>query len=213
MPRVVYNRIHNLVMRKTKTHQKSKAKKRQSLDRWQRWEYRHTTLLALSLVLFLFLLDTAIVTALFGAIGQLGYAGILLAGMLFVSVFTAVPAVVLLSGFTDYNPLLVGAIGGAGAMLGDYLILRFMEDKVAYELKPVAMRLGIPQTIEYLQKRRSTLWTVRLAGAFVVASPLPDEIGIGLLGVGRMSRVGFLALCYALNAAGILLVVLAARAL
>lgn len=150
--------------------------------------------------------------ALFDIFSRLGYIGVFIAGILFVSIFTAVPGVALIISFTYFNPVAVALIAALGSMIGDYLILRFMEDKVAYELKPIAMRLGVPQTINYLQGRKSTLGLVRVIGAVVIASPLPDEIGIGLLGVGRLNKLSFLAICYALNAAGILLIVLAAKA-
>lgn len=184
------------------------------LDRWQRWEYKHTSLLLLALAVFILLLDSALMAAVFEGVSRLGYVGALIAGILFVSLFTAAPAVALLITLSQSLGLVeVALIAGAGAMLGDYLILRFAEDKVAYELKPLALKLGIPQTIGWLQGRRSTTWLVKLTGAIVIASPLPDELGVGLLGVGKATKVEFLALCFVLNAAGIALVLLAARAL
>lgn len=184
------------------------------LDAWQRWEYKHTTLLIVALIIFVLMLDTALMAAVFDGMTRLGYLGALLAGVLFVSLFTAAPAVVMLIALSEsLNPVVIALIAGTGAMLGDYLILRFAEDKVAYELKPIALRLGIPQAIGWLQGRRATTWLVKLTGAFVIASPLPDELGVGLLGVGTASKTEFLALCFALNTGGIGLLLWAARAL
>lgn len=145
-------------------------------------------------------------TTILGFVGKLGYAGVFLSGLLFVSLFTAVPAVVLLLSFTGMNTLAVALVAAAGAMLGDYLILRYVEYEVAYELKPLAYRFGIPQAVSYLQGRKSTLGLVRLLGALIIASPFPDEIGIGLLGMGKMRRAAFLAVCYILNVSGILVI-------
>lgn len=182
------------------------------LDAWQRWEYKHTTTLVVALVVFILLLDTSFMTTTFDVVSDMSYIGIFIAGMLFVSVFTAIPALVLLLSFSEFNPYIVALIAGLGSMLGDYLILKYAEDQVAYELKPIAFRFGIPQTIAYLQGRKPTLGFVRLIGALIIASPLPDEIGIGLLGIGRLNKASFLAICYVLNTAGILLIVLTGKA-
>lgn len=190
-----------------------KKQKYLSLDRWQRWEYKHTTGLIVALAIFILLLDTSFMAVVFDKVSQLSYFGVFFAGLLFVSIFTAVPAVVLLLSFGELNPIAIALIAGLGSMIGDYLILKFAQDKVAYELKPVAFKFGIPQTIAYLQGRKPTLGLVRLVGALIIASPLPDEIGVGLLGLGKLNNVAFLATCYVLNAGGILIIVLSARAI
>ncbi len=191
---------------------KQKLKKYLPLDTWQRWEYKHTTFVIIALLVFIFLLNTSIMSSAFGLVERLGYIGIFLAGMMFVSLFTAVPAFFLLIGFNDFNPLAIALVAGLGSMIGDYIILKFAEEQVAYELKPIAFKFGIPQTIGYLQGKKSTLGLVRLIGALIMVSPLPDEVGIGLLGLGKLKRGAFLAICYSLNAIGIYLVVVAARA-
>ena len=182
-------------------------------DAWQRWEYKHTTVLISAVIIFILLLDTSIMTTVFDIFSRLSYLGAFIAGILFVSVFTAVPGVALLLSFSDLNPFAVAAIAAFGSMIGDYIILKLFEDKVAYELKPIAFKFGIPQTVKYLQGRRSTLGLVRVVGALIIASPLPDEIGIGLLGIGKMNRLSFLAICYLLNGAGILAIMLGAKSL
>jgi hypothetical protein len=64
-----------------------------------------------------------------------------------------------------------------------------------------------------MQGRKPTLGLVRLVGALIIASPLPDEIGVGLLGLGKLNKLSFLATCYALNTVGILIIMLTAKAL
>jgi hypothetical protein len=183
------------------------------LDAWQRWEYKHTTGLLLALLIFILLLNTSFMTTLFDVFSRLGYIGAFVAGIMFVSVFTAVPAVALLISFSELNPILIALVAALGSMIGDYIILKFIEDKVAYELKPIAFKFGVPQAIKYLQGKRSTLGLVRIVGALVIASPLPDEIGIGLLGIGKLNKISFLATCYILNALGIFVITLSARAI
>jgi hypothetical protein len=190
-------------MLKTKT---KKILSNLSLDSWQRLEYKHTVLLLVSLFLFVLALDTALLTTTLGAIIGLGYLGAFIAGVFFPSLFTFAPAstVIVLLANSGLNPVVVALVAAGGAMIGDFLILRFVEEKVAYELKPIAIRFGIPQIISYLQDSRSTNWLVRLSGALFIASPLPDEVGIGLLGISKVGNTVFFTTCYALNALGIL---------
>lgn len=194
-------------MLKTKT---KKLASKLRFDAWQKLEYKHTLTLLMTLIVFVLALDTAIFTTVLGAITETGYIGGFIAGIMFVSLFTFAPAstaLIILATTGGLNPLLLALVAAAGAVVGDYLILRFAEEKVAYELKPIAFKLGIPQSIDYLQGKQRTSWLVRAVGAFVIASPLPDEIGIGLLGISKIGNTGFFSICYALNFTGILALV------
>lgn len=191
-------------MLKTKT---KKLVSKMRLDAWQKLEYKHTVALLIALGVFVLALDTAIFTTVLRLITEAGYAGAFVAGIMFVSLFTFAPAttaIFILATTGGLNPVLLALVAAAGAMVGDYLILRFAEEKVAYELKPIALRVGIPQLIYYLQDRKRTDWLVRAGGAFIIASPLPDEIGIGLLGISKIGNTGFFSICYVLNFGGIL---------
>lgn len=158
---------------------------------------------------FVLLLDSAIVQTLIKDITALGYVGMVLTGLLFVSFFTAAPAVVLLLAFADiHNPFVVAAVAGCGAMVGDYIILRFAEDKIAHELKPVAKRLKLISFINLLHRKRFKPVTATV-GAIIIASPLPDEAGVALLGLSHISTTQLLALTLALNCAGIFILIIA----
>lgn len=155
------------------------------------------------------MLDTAIAQALLNDIVGLGYLGILLAGVLFVSFFTVVPAIVLLLAFTESHGLLaVALLGGLGAMLGDLMILRFAEDKIALELKPVAKRLKLISFIRLLHRKRYKPITATI-GSIIIASPLPDEAGIALLGLSRIPTYQLMIVTLILNCMGILFLLLA----
>lgn len=171
--------------------------------RWQRFEFKHTVLAIVCITAFVLLLDTTIVQGFLNEITSLGYLGIFLSGVMFVSFFTAAPAIVLLAAFTqEYNIAVVATVAGLGAMLGDWLILRFAEDQIARELKPIARRLKLLSFINLLHRKKFKPVTATV-GAIVVASPLPDEAGIALLGLSHISTGQLLGVTYVLNAAGI----------
>ena len=178
---------------------------------WRRFGYKQTTMAIVVMAVFVLLLDSVIVQTLLKDIVNLGYLGMLLTGILFVSFFTAAPAVALLLSFADiYNPLIIALVAGCGAMLGDFIILRFAEDQIGHELKPVAKKLKLIGFINLLHKKRFKFITATV-GAIVIASPFPDETGIALLGLSRISSLQLLLLTFALNSAGIFVLILAFR--
>lgn len=175
---------------------------------WRRYEYKHSTLAIASVIGFVLLLDTALVQTVLGSVEQLELLGIFIAGVLFVSFFTAAPAVILLLDFLDvYNPFIIAVIAGAGAAIGDLIIFTMLEDKIGYELKPLAKKFRLMKFIKSLQKKKARLRTI-LIGSFIIASPLPDEAGIALLGLSRISATSLLIITFMLNSVGILVVLL-----
>lgn len=188
---------------------KNRRKKHKLSRIWHRFEFKHTVSAIIAVSVFVLLLDTAIVQTLLNDIIELGYLGMLLTGVLFVSFFTAAPAVALLLAFADtYNPLVVAAVAGCGAMLGDYIIFRFAEDKIAHELKPIAKRLKLISFINLLHRKKFKPVTATV-GAIIIASPFPDEAGVALLGLSRINTFQLLTVMLVLNSAGILALVLA----
>jgi uncharacterized membrane protein YdjX (TVP38/TMEM64 family) len=153
------------------------------------------------LVLYL-LIDTPAVQRSIEAVGSLGYWGALVVGMFFVSVFTVAPASVILLYLADsHDPWLVAATAGLGAVIGDYLIFRYLRDRVFEELLPVLRKNGRP--VWLLFKTPFFSWSIPIVGALMIASAMPDEVGIGLLGASRIKTWQFLILTFLLNAVGI----------
>jgi hypothetical protein len=54
-------------------------------------------------------------------------------------------------------------------------------------------------------------WAMLVAGAIIIASPLPDELGVALMGIGEIRPRVFLPLSFAMNTLGIVIVGLAAQ--
>lgn len=178
---------------------------------WRRYEYKHTTVAMLIIVGFVLALDSAVIQGLLLIVREAGLFGIFVTGILFVSFFTAGPATLLLiSSAPDYNPVLLSMVAAVGTLVGDWLILKFFEEKVSYELVPLAKKYGVMPMVKQMRRRRFRPIAL-LVGMVLIASPLPDEAGLGLLGITKTPMRILLPLVFALNAAGILLLVLAAR--
>ena len=88
----------------------------------------------------------------------------------------------------------------------------FFRDRVVRELKPYLAKIGTPK-IRHLFRTPYFAWLLPASGALIIASPLPDEVGVGLMGSSKLSNSRFLIFSYLLNATGIFFVVLLAQSL
>lgn len=180
---------------------------------WKNWHYKNSTLLVVSLILFFYLLKSPEVQGFISTIGSLGYFGSFVSGIFFVSIFTVAPASVIIFDIAKtLDPFLVAITAGIGAVIGDYLIFRFIRDRVFEELSPLIKNNGR----NFFAKIFSSpffAWIIPVLGALVIASPLPDEIGIGLMGLSKVKNWQFLLITFLLNAIGIFLVIIIARSI
>lgn len=180
-------------------------------NKWKHWHFKNTALLILSIIIFLLLVDTPEVKNAISFIGSFGYLGAFLAGIFFVSTFTVAPASVVLFFLAEsLNPFGIAFAAGAGGMVGDYLIFRFLKDRVFDELKPVFIDHG-GKPLRKLFHTPYFGWAVPLLGAAVIASPIPDEVGIGMLGLTKIKTWQFAGLTFLLNSLGIFLIIVAAK--
>lgn len=176
------------------------------------WAFHNTILLLLSLVLFFFIANMPAVHELMQKVGQFGYVGAVVAGIFFVSTFTVAPAAaVLFQLSTEFNPLYVALFAGAGSVLGDLLIFRFMRDQVFEELAPL-VKTFTSSHLALIFKSPYFVWFAPVLGGLIIASPLPDEVGISLMGLSKINTWHFILLTYVLNVSGIFLVVFLSQA-
>jgi hypothetical protein len=180
-------------------------------NRWRNWPYKNTTFLALSMVVFIYLATTPVLDTVIAEIGELGYLGAFLVGIFFVSTFTVAPAALILFRLAEsLTAWEVAVLAGLGAVVGDFIIFRFLRDKVFVELRPLFLKFGRPY-IKILFRSPHFAWLLPFFGAFIIASPLPDEVGVGLMGLSRIKQWQFFFVALGLNIAGIFLTVSAAR--
>lgn len=180
---------------------------------WLAYEYKHTTIAIIAIVLFVALIDSALFVSVFRLLDEAGYISGLVAGLLSVSFFTAAPALLLVVELAQHlNPWLLALLVAIGSVVGDWLILKFFEERIFTELRPIFTKLRLPQLKKRLN-RPSTRWVLALTGALFISSPLPDEIGLALMGISRYNRFKILVICFVLNFIGAFVVINAANAL
>jgi len=126
------------------------------------------------------------------------------AGVFFTSIFTTVFATVVFAEIAQDNSLVLTAVfGGAGALLGDYIIFRFVRDTLLEDIRGL---LQISHVDRFAEIFRLHLFRflAPFFGAVIIASPLPDELGVALLGLSEMSSKKFALFSFVLNTVGIL---------
>lgn len=137
----------------------------------------------------------------------------LVAGIFFTSLITTAPAIAVLGEVSlGTNLFVVALVGALGAVLGDYLIFVFVRDRIsqdaAYLLRGPRFR-----RMFHIFRQPHFRRVLPVAGALIIASPLPDELGLALLGFSRIDKRYFFAISYAMNFIGIASIGLMARGL
>lgn len=134
-------------------------------------------------------------------------------GLFFTSILTTTPAIVAIAELSSYiPPVLLALVGAAGAVCGDLLIFRFIRSPLPHYFVQMASHSAL-QRLGRAIDRSPFWWVVPALGALVIASPLPDELGLIMMGLSHIRVSQFIALSYSMNALGIFLIALAAQAL
>ncbi len=174
---------------------------------------RDVALVIFSILIAILLAKTGALRELIATSQEMGFIGSFIAGMLFVSVFTAAPAVVALGELAQSNSMYaVAMIGGLGALVGDLIIFRFVKDRVTGHIHYL-VRISKSERFFSIFKLKIFRWIIPFVGALIIASPLPDEIGVAMLGLSKMKNSYFISLSFFLNSVGILLIGLLARSI
>lgn len=135
-----------------------------------------------------------------------GYPGAFIAGILFVCSFTiAIGAVALVELAKVLNPVALALVAGAGAVIGNVLIFRFIKDDIMDEVTPLFKKFG-GNHLKVLLHSKYFRWSLPVIGAMIIVSPLPDEVGVSLMDIAGMSTLRFVLLSFMLNSLGIFLI-------
>lgn len=170
----------------------------------------------MSIVLAIILIKTHALESLLTSFGLSPALVSFMGGIFFTSAFTSVPATVALvevSRFT--HPFFVALYGTCGALLGDLLIFRFIKMHISADLDYVLRALRWEERYltlhHHFLKLKAWRWFFPLLGALIIASPLPDELGLMILGLAKVRTRSIILLTFTLNFFGILTIAYLAR--
>jgi len=169
-------------------------------------------IIVLSVIVAIILIKTGASEEILKQTRDLWFLDSFIAGMFFTSVFTTVPAIVALGEITQQSQsaLLVAVFGGLGALCGDLIIFRFMRDKFGEDILRLIRNSGNGR-LRSIIRLKSFRWLTFFLGALVIASTLPDELGLTMMGFSKTKTSLFIPTSFVLNFLGILVIGLVAK--
>lgn len=171
-------------------------------------------IIALSVLVAVVLVRTQMLSTFLALIDQTEVFAAFIAGMFFTSIFTTAPAIAALGEISLLQGMFMTALFGAmGSVLGDLIIFRFVRDRFSEHVSEIVVHRSILRRFHLLFKRRLFRWMTFFMGGLILASPLPDELGIAVLGFSKMRVKYFVLLSFVFNFLGIALIGLVARSL
>ncbi len=172
---------------------------------------RDLGIIILGIIVAILLVKTGILSELLSSTKDWMPLGSFLAGIFFVSVFTAAPsAVVLFEMARSGSPFEIAVFGGLGALVGDMVIFQFVKNSLSEDIEWF-MKRSRGERLVAIFRFKLFRWLVPFMGALIVASPLPDEIGIAMMGLSKMKTALFVPISFSLNTLGILIIGLIAK--
>lgn len=176
--------------------------------KWHRYHYKNLTYLGISIVIAILLFKNQTFHSFLLHLGNYGFIGALIGGIFFVSTFTVSIGTVILFNLAEYlNPIEITIFAGIGAVVGDLTIFQFVRIKgLIEEIKHFFGYFGSDK-LKHLIHTKYFSWTLPVVGAVIIASPLPDELGVSLMGISHMKTWKFILISFLLNSIGIFLVI------
>src|SRR3989344_2028688 len=171
-------------------------------------------IIVLSVLVAVLLVRMDVLASLLISTAEMRVLGAFIAGMFFTSIFTTAPAIAALAEISFLQGMFATALFGAmGSVVGDLIIFRFIRDRFSEHVSEIVTHQNVWRRFHLLFKRRFFRWITFFVGGFILASPLPDELGIAVLGFSKMRVKYFAILSFIFNFFGILAIGLVARSL
>ena len=175
---------------------------------------RDVAIISLSIAVAIILVKTGAILKVLASSQSLKLFGSFVAGAFFTSVFTAAPATVTLGEIALVNSVFWTAFFGAiGALIGDLIIFRFTRDIFSEHIIDFMRHRDKGRIFRALHKLKFLKWLTLFVAGIIIASPLPDELGIALLGFSKMRLYLFIPFSFTFNFIGISIVGIVARSL
>ncbi len=177
-----------------------------------KWKHGNLFLIFLSTSLAVYMLTAPEIVNFIENTGGMGYLGALIAGFFFSSLFTTpiATAVLIILGKT-LDPLVIAAIGAFGAATADMIIYSAAKksiENLSVEINELKLFMERHNPVHVNAKNKLfheiKMHTAPVLAGFIIASPLPDELAVGLLGAAHYNKKKTVVLSYIANFIGIM---------
>lgn len=160
----------------------------------------------LSVLLAILMVRLGVVKNIIGFAQEGKILGSFLAGIFFTSAFTIAPASIALAELSQTTSIWTVALCGAcGAVVGDMVLFLFIRDRFADDLER-ALHAYHDRKLTRFFHQKFFHWLTPLIGAVIIASPLPDEMGITMMGVSKIRTWTLVGISFVMNFVGVLAV-------
>lgn len=157
-------------------------------------------LVVLSIAIAVWMVQSPVFGNLLNSLGDFGIFGAILIGIFYTSLLTSGPAIVALALLSKTLSMPEIVIGGAiGAAFGDYLIYKVLGVRIGSSINDFLSH-HMNKYQENIQKYGAV---ATVTGAAIIASPLPDEIGVSLMGMHNTKPVWTSLILLGINIVGI----------
>jgi hypothetical protein len=171
-----------------------------------RYFIRDLCIVALSIIIAYYVVKIGILGDILSLAQGTAIISSFVAGLFFTSVFTIAPASVALAELSEmYSVPTVALWGALGALIGDLIIFFFIRDTVTDDISYVTRKLKLQKYLSLFNLGFLRVLTP-IIGALIIASPLPDELGIAMMGLARTPTYTLVLISFVMNFIGILLI-------
>ncbi|MDQ3076962.1 MAG: hypothetical protein M3Q63_02855 [bacterium] len=165
---------------------------------------RDLAIVVLSIIIAVLMVKIGVLKNLFTATQEFAILGSFLAGIFFTSAFTIAPASIILAELAGHHsPYVVALCGAAGAMVGDLIIFLFIRDRVSRDISYILKKIKFEKLLSLFHLGFLRVLSPFI-GALIIASPLPDELGIAMMGMSKMKTYVLIPVAFLMNFLGIL---------
>jgi uncharacterized membrane protein YdjX (TVP38/TMEM64 family) len=185
------------------------------------WKHKNLAILFLTTMASVYILTVPEISQIIRYSGGLGYLGAFLAGFFFSIMFTAPLATVTLMLLGNvHDPIAVTVIASFGTVIANFATYFFVRRSIdtltaeTLELKLLVERYNpLHFTKEGTLLNKIKTYMVPVFAGFILASPLPDEVVIGMLGAAHYDTKKMAVFSFVAHFIGILALVYLGRAL
>ncbi len=183
--------------------------------RWCRITYPKLVLLATSIIAAYYVFTLPAISSFLNSFGAFGYIGIFIAGLLFSFGFTTPFAIGLFATLNPANIFIASIIGGIGALVSDLCIYMFIKFSFMDEFTRLQKTRPFQMIIKTFTNNLAAkirIYLLYMAAGIILASPLPDEIGISMLaGITTVKTKNLALLSFIMNTLGVFIVLFISR--
>ena len=190
----------NQILKKHSPHAVHKAK------RLLAFKYPKLVILILSIVFAYYVFSLLEVKGYISILGQFNYLSDFIAGVFFSFGFTTAFSIGYFITSSPTNMFLTSLIAGVGSVIGDVIIFRTIKISFMDEFRELEKKKAIKKIGEIVKHNRHVLirhYLVYIFAGIILASPLPDELGVSMLaGLTTIKPKIFAGISFLLHVAG-----------